>query len=424
MKFGTEILKQADVLATFTQDAPRVTRTYLSKQHRQAGDYILSLMRDAGMNADYDAMGNIVGRYEAGVPFAPIVMTGSHQDSVRNAGKYDGLFGILSPIACVKALNRQGKRLPYTLEIVGFGDEEGVRFGVTLIGSKAMAGNFDPSWLEKKDSNGITMRQAITDFGGDPDAWKELDRRNEQHGEVAAFVESHIEQGPTLLDEGLAVGVVTAIAGATRMLVKVTGLAGHAGTVPMNARQDALTAASEMVLAVERYCGDNVGLVGTVGKMSVLPGAVNVIPQDVEFTVDVRSGNDVLRIKTVNVICAEFDAIAKRRNVKVESNPFFELKAAPCDEALQQQFAKAIEAQGIKPRFLPSGAGHDAMEFPSVCPIAMLFVRCGNGGISHHPSETMTAEDADVATQTLLYFFENYQPPQFVSDKAQRVDRS
>lgn len=424
MKLGTEILKQAEVLATFSEDAPRVTRTYLSKEHRQAGDYLIALMRDAGMTADYDVMGNIVGRYEAGVPFAPVVMTGSHQDSVRNAGKYDGLFGILSPIACVKALNMQGKRLPYTLEIVGFGDEEGVRFGVTLIGSKAMAGNFDPAWLDKTDSNGVTMRDAINQFGGDASAWQSLDRRGEQHGEVVAFVESHIEQGPTLLDEGLAVGVVTAIAGATRMNVKVTGLAGHAGTVPMAMRQDALAAASEMVLAVERYCKDNAGLVGTVGKMSVLPGAVNVIPQDVEFSVDVRSGDDAKRNSAIVAIRALFAEIAKRRNVTVDAKPFFELKAAPCDEALQQQFAKAISAQGITPRFLPSGAGHDAMEFPSVCPIAMLFVRCGNGGISHHPSETMTAEDAEIATAALLHFFEHYQPPSFVADKAQRVDRT
>ena len=220
MKFGTEILKQADVLATFSEDAPLITRTYLSKEHKQAGNYLISLMRDAGMTADFDPLGNIVGRYEAGVPFAPVVMTGSHQDSVRNAGRYDGLFGILSPIACVKELNRQGKRLPYTLEIVGFGDEEGVRFPATLIGSKAMAGLFDPAWLDKTDSNGVTMRQAINDFGGDAEKWRELDRRNASltsaHGEVVAFVESHIEQGPVLLNEGLAVGVVSAIAGATR----------------------------------------------------------------------------------------------------------------------------------------------------------------------------------------------------------------
>jgi allantoate deiminase len=368
--------------------------------------------------------GNIVGRYEAGVPFAPVVMTGSHQDSVRNAGKYDGLFGILSPIACVKALNAQGKRLPYTLEIVGFGDEEGVRFGVTLIGSKAMAGNFDPAWLEKKDANGVTMREAINAFGGNADAWRELDRRGEHHGEVVAFVESHIEQGPTLLNENLALGVVTAIAGATRMTVKVTGLAGHAGTVAMHMRQDALTAASEMILCVERYCKENVNLVGTVGRIACLPGAINVIPQDVEFSVDIRSSSDEIRRFAVEMIRNEFNAIALRRDVKVDAQPYFELNAAPCDEGLQQKFADALAAHGIVPNYLPSGAGHDAMEFPKVCPIAMLFVRCGNGGISHHPSETMTAEDAEVATQTLLHFFEHFKPNEFKPESAQRVDRT
>jgi allantoate deiminase len=423
MKFGSDILKQADVLAGFTEDAPLITRTYLSKEHKAAGEYLIGLMRDAGMNADFDPLGNIVGRYEAGVPFAPVVMTGSHQDSVRNAGKYDGLFGILSPIACVKELNRQGKRLPYTLEIVGFGDEEGVRFPATLVGSKAMAGQFDPAWLDKVDADGVTMRQAISDFGGDASLWKELDRRNQQHGEVVAFVESHIEQGPVLLNEGLAVGVVTAISGATRMRLNVTGLAGHAGTVPMGARQDALAAAAEMILFVERFCTDNAGLVGTVGKLSVKPGAINVIPQDVEITIDVRSGDDATRAVALNAFATELPAIAKRRNVTLAIETLYDAGAAPCDPVLQKQFESAIAAQGIKPRYLPSGAGHDAMVFPVVAPMAMLFVRCGNNGISHHPDETMTAEDAEIATNVLLHFFENYQPPTFVADKAQRVER-
>jgi allantoate deiminase len=423
MKHGTEILRQADVLATFTEDAPRITRTYLSKEHKQAGEYLIGLMRDAGMNAGFDPLGNIVGRYEAGVPFAPVVMTGSHQDSVRNAGKYDGLFGILSPIACIKELNRQGKRLPYTLEIVGFGDEEGVRFPATLIGSKAMSGKFDPAWLDKADAEGVTMRQAINDFGGDAERWRELDRRQDHHGEVVAFVESHIEQGPVLLNEGLAVGVVTAIAGATRLVLNVTGLAGHAGTVPMGARQDALAAAAEMVLFVEKFCTDNTGLVGTVGKLSVKPGAINVIPQDVEFTIDVRSGDDAIRAAALAAFNAQLPAIAARRNVKLRIEPLYDADAAPCDPVLQKQFESAIAAQGIKPRYLASGAGHDAMVFPAVAPMAMLFVRCGNNGISHHPDETMTAEDAEVATEVLLHFFENYQPPQFNADKAQRVER-
>ena len=423
MKYGIEILKQADVLATYTEDAPRITRTYLSKEHKQAGVYLIGLMRDAGMSAGFDPLGNIVGRYEAGVPFAPVVMTGSHQDSVRNAGKFDGLFGILSPIACVKELNRRGTRLPYTLEIVGFGDEEGVRFPATLVGSKAMSGTFDPTWLDKADADGVTMRQAINDFGGDASKWSELDRRGDQHGEVVAFVESHIEQGPVLLNEGLAVGVVTAIAGATRLVLNVTGLAGHAGTVPMGARQDALAAAAEMILFVEKFCTDHAGLVGTVGKLSVKPGAINVIPQDVEFTIDVRSGDDPIRAVALRAFAVELPAIATRRNVKLRVETLYSADAAPCDAALQKQFEAAIAAQGIKPRYLASGAGHDAMMFPAVAPIAMLFVRCGNNGISHHPDETMTADDAEIATNVLLHFFENYQPPVFAASTAQRVER-
>jgi allantoate deiminase len=407
MRFGTELMRQADVLGLFTEDAPRVTRTYLSEQHKQAGEYLIGLMRRAGMTAEFDALGNIVGRYEAADPRAPVVMTGSHQDSVRNAGKYDGLFGIITAIACVKDLHDRDKRLPYTLEIVGFGDEEGVRFGATLIGSKAMAGSFEPAWLDKADDNGITMRRALTDFGGNPEGWRDIDRSGKG---VVAYVESHIEQGPVLLNEGLPVGVVTAIAGASRLRVNVTGLAGHAGTVPMGSRQDACTAASEMVLFVERYCEERQGLVGTVGKMAVLPGAINVIPQEAEFTIDVRSGDDALRREAVAAFQSGFEEVAKRRGVTVNAAPFYAANAAPCDAALQEQIAGAISAHGIPIRHLPSGAGHDAMVFPAVCPTAMLFVRCGNNGISHHPDETMTADDAEIATSVLLHFFENFHP--------------
>jgi len=398
-------MRQADALGRFTEDAPRVTRTFLSEQHKQAGEYLIGLMRSAGMDAGFDALGNVVGRYEAAAANAPTVMTGSHMDSVRNAGKYDGLFGIITAIACVGDLRARGKRLPYALEIVGFGDEEGVRFGAALIGSKAMAGSFEPAWLDKTDGSGVTMRDALRQFGGDPDGWRKLDRRGRN---VVAYVESHIEQGPVLLNEGLAVGVVTAIAGATRMRVSVTGLAGHAGTVPMGSRRDALTAACEMALAVERYCESQEGLVGTVGKMTVLPGAINVIPQDVEFTVDVRSGDDSLRRAAVAAFAQMFAEIATRRHVAVDAAPFYALDAAPCDPALQRRFADAIAAHGIPVKHLASGAGHDAMVFPAVAPTAMLFVRCGNNGISHHPDETMTAEDAEIATSVLLHFFEHY----------------
>jgi hydantoinase/carbamoylase family amidase len=414
-------MRQADLLSLFTEDAPRITRLNQSEQHEQAGENLIGLMRRAGMTAGFDVLGNIVGRYEAADPAAPVVMTGSHQDSVRNAGKYDGLFGILSAIRCVRDLHARGERLPYTLETVAFCDEEGVRFGATLIGSKAMAGSFDPAWLDKADEKGITMRQALRDFGGDPERWRDADRRS--GGNVIAFVESHIEQGPVLLNEGLAVGVVTAIAGATRLRVEVTGLAGHAGTVPMGGRQDALTAASEMILFVERYCEERRdGLVGTVGKMTIAPGAVNVIPQDVEFTIDVRSGDDALRGAAVTAFEDEFEKIARRRRVSMRATPFYSADAAPCDPVLQQQFASAIEAHDIPVRYLPSGAGHDAMVFPAVAPMAMLFVRCGNNGISHHPDETMTAEDAELATSVLLRFFENFEPGAFAT-RSERTGR-
>jgi hydantoinase/carbamoylase family amidase len=406
-RFGESILARADLLAAITEDAPRLTRAYLTPEHRRAGELIESWMREAGMSVHWDALGNVVGRYEGNVADAPVLMTGSHLDSVRNAGRYDGLFGILSPIACVADLNRRGLRLPVAIEVVAFGDEEGVRFGVTLIGSKAMAGAFNPAWLEATDADGLSMRDALREFGGDPDAVASVDRRGKR---VVAFIESHIEQGPVLLKAGLSLGVVTAIAGASRIRCVVTGLAGHAGTVPMSARQDALAAASEMVLALERHCTVHPGLVGTVGRMTVLPGAVNVIPQDVEFTVDLRSGVDATRRAALEALRAEFADIAARRRVRLDFEPFFELVAAPCDEGLQQQFADAIATQGLPVRHLPSGAGHDAMSFPAVCPIAMLFVRCGNGGISHHPDETMTLEDADAATEVLLRFIEHFEP--------------
>ncbi len=398
-QLGIELLAQADRLAEFTEDPPRLTRTYLSPEHRAAGDYIASLMRAAGMQCNYDALGNLVGRYEGAHPDAPVVVIGSHMDSVRNAGRYDGLFGILSGIACVAELHRQRRRLAVAVEVVAFGDEEGVRFGVTLIGSKAMAGQFDPAWLAVRDAQGVSLAEALQAFGCDPQAWPGIDRRARP---PLAYLESHIEQGPVLLNEGLPLGVVTAIAGAQRSTVTLTGLAGHAGTVPMGARQDALAAAAEMVLAIERIGAAQPGLVATVGRMQVLPGAVNVIPQDVVFSIDVRSGLDSQRRAAIADIEAECDRIAARRRIALHREPLYLADAAPCHPVLQDCLVQAIAARGLAVRHLPSGAGHDAMVFPALAPAAMLFVRCGNGGISHHPDETLSAPDAGLATLVLL----------------------
>jgi allantoate deiminase/N-carbamoyl-L-amino-acid hydrolase len=407
MRFAPDILRQADLLAGITEEPGRITRTYLTPQHREAGELIAGWMRDAGMEAHFDALGNVVGRYPAVHADAPVLLTGSHMDSVVDAGRYDGVFGILSPIACVRALHRRGVRLPYTFEIVAFGDEEGVRFGVSMIGSRALAGRFDFSALDRRDANGVSMREALHAFGGDASAIPALARRN-----IAAYVESHIEQGPVLLHEGLPVGVVTSIAGGSRIKVRVEGLAGHAGTVPMTGRRDALPAAAEMALAIERHCAERADtLVGTVGKFGVAGGgAINVIPGAVEFTVDLRSGDDAKRKAAVAAVEAECRAIAARRNVAIAWEPFFELSAAPCDARLQALWARSVAAHGVVPRYLPSGAGHDAMEFAAVAPIAMLFVRCGAGGISHNPRETLAAEDAEMATSVFLHFLEHFDP--------------
>ncbi len=407
MTDGERILEQCNELGAISEDPRRLTRRYLSTEHRRAGDRIVAYMRDAGMRADYDALGNVVGRYDGLQPGAASIISGSHMDSVVDAGRYDGVFGILCAIAAVRDLHRRGLRLPQAIEVVAFGDEEGVRFGFSMVGSKALAGRFDAALLERRDGDGITLRDAITAFGGDVSAIPALAR---PRGSVAAFVEVHIEQGPVLLDANLALGVVTSIAGSTRIGARVTGVAGHAGTVPMGARHDALAAACEMALAVESHAASHADtLVATVGKLDVAGGgAINVIPGDVAFTIDVRAGADDARNAAAAALRRVCDAIAARRGVGLDWRILFELAAAPCDPRLQARLAASIAAQGLEPRRLRSGAGHDAMEMAHIAPIGMLFVRCGAGGISHNPLETMTAEDADAATRALVHFLEHF----------------
>ncbi len=406
LRFGPRILERSEILGAITERPGMVARSYLTPQHREAGDHIRSWMRDAGMEADYDALGNVVGRYPGSKPGAPAVLTGSHMDSVIDAGKYDGLFGILSPIACVAELNRAGRKLAFPIEVIAFGDEEGVRFGTSMMGSKALTGKLDASVFEIRDAAGVPLGEALRAFGGDPSAMPGLKR--DAKG-IRVFVETHIEQGPVLLDEGFAVGVVTAIAGSTRVRVALRGEEGHAGTVPMALRHDALTAAAEMVLEVERHCRASGGrLVGTVGKLAVAAGgAINVIPGRVEFTIDVRSGDDAMRRTAAAELEGACRAIAGARGVAIEWKPLQELGAAQCDGAERSALARAIESFGLPVRHLPSGAGHDTMQFAGVAPIAMLFVRCGNGGVSHSPRETLSAEDADIATAVLLRYLED-----------------
>lgn len=406
MRFGPSILERAEVLGAISERPGMLARSYLTPQHRAAAEHIAGWMREAGMRVHEDALGNVVGRYEGRVPDAPTILTGSHMDSVVDAGKYDGIFGVLAPIACVAELDRAGRRLAFPIEVVAFGDEEGVRFGTSMMGSKAFAGRFDAKVLDTRDAQGVMLRDALVAFGGNPAGIEALAR---PPGSLRVYVETHIEQGPVLLEEGLPVGVVTAIAGTARVRIALQGQEGHAGTVPMAMRRDALTAASEMVLAVEAHCRASGGrVVGTVGKLAVANGgAINVIPGRVEFTLDMRSGDDATRREAVGAIEAKLRAVAAARGVQMEWSPMMELAAATCDAAEQERLAAAIRAAGIAVRRLPSGAGHDAMQFAGVAPIAMLFVRCGNGGISHSPRETLSAEDAEIATSVLLRYLES-----------------
>ncbi len=405
---GAEIMAMHERLAAFSDEEGALTCTYLRPAHRATAALIRDYMLAAGLEIEVDGVANVVGRWRCGIADAKTLITGSHYDTVTDGGKYDGRLGILLPIAVVQRLKQSGAKLPFDLEIVAFCEEEGVRFKSTFLGSSAIAGSFDAAVLDNLDADGISMHEAIREAGFDPARIPAIARDPEK---LAGYVEVHIEQGPVLLDEGRALGVVTAIAGSVRSVVTITGLAGHAGTVPMGLRRDAAAAAAEIVLAVEKHCSTAQGLVGTVGKLNVPHGAINVIPGCCELSIDIRAGDDRVRDAAVAAVQAEINVIATRRHVQIDVQRVLTAAGAPCDQKLQQQFSAAITrvtGEGA-PRHLPSGAGHDAMKMATITPVGMLFVRCGAGGISHNPAETMTADDADVAARVFADFLVHFQ---------------
>jgi allantoate deiminase len=403
---GARIMACAEALARCSEQPDGLTRIFLSKEHRAANDLTVGWMREAGMAARIDAMGNAVGRYEGDRPDLPCLMLGSHLDTVRDAGRYDGMLGVITAIECVSVLHARGRRLPFAVEVLGFGDEEGVRFNATLIGSRAVAGTLRREVLDSVDRDGISMTEALRRFGLDPVRIGAATRRRE---DVLAYAELHIEQGPVLEAKGLPVGVVTAINGASRYAIEIDGLAGHAGTVPMELRQDAMAAAAECVLAVERRATAEPDLVGTVGKLECLPGAVNVVPGKVKLTLDVRSPLDDSRLAAAAELVREMQAICDRRGVHVKIAKTHEGKSAPCAGWLQAQIGDAIAAEGFPVHRLPSGAGHDGMAMIDLADIGMLFVRCEKG-ISHNPAEAITLADAELAARVFLRFIETFDP--------------
>ncbi|QOY95489.1 allantoate amidohydrolase [Massilia sp. UMI-21] len=400
-RFGRQVMDWAETLGAISDSEDGLTCAYMTPAHQRTASQLLEWMREAGMDARIDAVGNVVGRYPAARPDAKTLLTGSHYDTVRRGGKYDGRFGILLPIALVRYLHRRGERLPFHLDVIGFAEEEGVRFRSTFLGSSALTGRFDPALLDRQDGDGVTMRAALIAAGHEPASIGALAR---DPASTLGFVEVHIEQGPVLLERGLPVGVVTAIAGSSRYLVDLSGVASHAGTTPMGMRRDAAAAAAEIVLLVEDRCSGRGSLVGTVGQLEVPGGSVNVIPGDCRLSLDIRAASDDERLAAVGDILAGIGAICARRGIEEKLCKLVEADAAPCAPHLMDRLGAAIEAAGL-PRFdLLSGAGHDAMEMAHMTEVAMLFTRCGNGGISHNPLETMTADDAELAGEVLLGF--------------------
>lgn len=384
-------------LARCSQPGPGVTRMPFTAEHTAALELLRDWMQQAGLENHLDDAGTLVGR-RAGRDPSRTLLIGSHQDSIPHGGAYDGILGIVLPIVCLEQM--QTDDLPYSIEILAFADEEGVRFPTALVGSRAVAGSFDPAVLDGCDRDGISLRDAIAQYGLNPDGISGLERKAQ---ETIGFIEVHIEQGPVLEDRNLPIGIVTSICGIERWQVRFGGRAAHAGTTPMDLRRDSLAGAAEVISEVERYCRERDELVGVVGALEVEPNAVNVIPAATRFSIELRSGNDLTR-ETAGADIAEFARqTAAARNLSIEIEKTYQQIAAQCDGHLSAVLETAIRENDGSAFHLMSGATHDASAMADLCPVAMLFVRC-HDGISHHHDESITAEDAGIAASALIRF--------------------
>ncbi|WP_042414139.1 2-oxo-4-hydroxy-4-carboxy-5-ureidoimidazoline decarboxylase [Comamonas aquatica] len=379
----------------------QLTVTYLTDAHRACAQRISHWMRDCGFDeVEIDAVGNVVGRYHPAQAGAKYLLTGSHYDTVRNGGKYDGRLGIFVPMACVRELHRAGKRLPFGIEVVGFAEEEGQRYKATFLGSGALIGDFKPEWLEQKDADGITMREAMQHAGLCIDDIPKIRRDAAQY---LGFIEVHIEQGPVLNELDLPLGVVTSINGGVRYVCEMYGTASHAGTTPMDRRHDAALGVAELGLYLEQRARQDGDSVATIGMLQVPNGSINVIPGRCLFSMDLRAPTDAQRDAMVQDVLAKLEEIARRRGLQYKTELAMQAAAAPSAPDWQLRWEKAVAALGVPVFRMPSGAGHDAMKLHEIMPQAMLFTRGLNGGISHNPRESTTSDDMQLAVEAFSH---------------------
>jgi N-carbamoyl-L-amino-acid hydrolase len=387
-------------------DRGELTVTYLTDAHRAAAKQIAEDMRECGFDEiAVDAVGNVVGKYHAASPKAKALLTGSHYDTVRNGGKYDGRLGIFTPMACVRELSCGGRRLPFGIEVVAFAEEEGQRYKATFLGSGALTGHFNPGWLEQQDSNGVSMRDAMRNAGL-PATLEAIQGLKRDPADYLGFVEVHIEQGPVLNELDLPLGIVTSINGGVRYLCEVIGMASHAGTTPMNRRRDAAVAVAELALYVEQRASRDGDSVGTIGILNVPNGSTNVVPGRCQFTLDLRAPTDPQRDAMVADVLARLKEICERRGLRHTVEETMRAAAAPSAPEWQQRWERAVEALGVPLYRMPSGAGHDAMKLHEIMPQAMLFVRGENAGISHNPLESSTSDDIELGVQAFRQLLE------------------
>ncbi len=379
----------------------QLTVTYLTDAHRACAQRISHWMRACGFDeVEIDAVGNVVGRYKPATPDGKYLMTGSHYDTVRNGGKYDGRLGIFVPMACVRELHRQAKRLPFGIEVVAFAEEEGQRYKATFLGSGALIGDFRNEWLDQKDADGITMREAMQHAGlciGD------IPKLRRDAARYLGFIEVHIEQGPVLNELDIPLGVVTSINGGVRYVCEMLGMASHAGTTPMDRRRDAALGVAELALYMEQRAARDGDSVATIGMLQVPGGSINVVPGKCSFSMDMRAPTDAQRDAMVADVLAQLEEIAQRRGLQYKAELAMKVAAAPSAPAWQHRWEKAVDALGVPIYRMPSGAGHDAMKLHEIMPQAMLFVRGLHGGISHNPLESSTADDIQLAVDAFSH---------------------